>query len=1048
MKIAVYTLTMNRLDFTKHCFATWWEKAGCTFDQYVFDQGSTDGTAEWLRANEKRFSGLVLSDKNVGISRASNAMLDMIAERGGCDLVMRIDNDCEFETDGLLAKFRDLLLGQADWRKRFGLAPRVTGLVHQPARHYYESISGHKVGVTNGVGGIIHPVPWDIMKGYRYPLDIPFGSGDDVHLCRWLVERGVMVGYVEDLVVNHYLTTVGQWNRERTYFARKDREDKKAPAPPASGPIREIRNESPTALPVTVVVPLSDSRRAFFEDFALPSILANEPELVVLVEGAGGSSPKRNAGFARVKSPFVFFCDDDVILARVCLRTLHRALSEPEGREAGYAYCDYVGIAIPPGAHPLGPVFFHKGKPFDARELKQGNIASTMTLIRSSVFPGFDESVMRLQDWDLWLTLLEKGVVGVHVPASLFHDYHLDAGITARVDGDEARSHVRQKHGLADAEGDMAVSDRTVEVLDEVAKSWQLATVVELGTGAGRSLEVLTKRLRRHARVFSVDDDVRFLENARARLEGQALSVGQVHLVHAPLGRGTFAGVTQDWYSETALAEIPGPIDLLFVDGPQGHVGRFPAVPAFLDRLSPRAAIVLDDANRDDERRILAAWAEILRSRGHELVLDLFPTDRGLGRIQLLGAVEERDRPPETVREPARPGQAQAPASAETVPAEVASAPRSWVIDADDFCEDNHGFELLTRIKREIPRFKINLFTIVGRCSDAFLAKVKALDWIDMLPHGLFHETPHETENWSFEESCRYLDRIERLGLTKGFKAPGWLISGGTYRALLERGYWVADQRRNDGRRPKTLRSYHLDAPDGKPYPDRRHYHIQNVCGNGLAERLDEILALRGEFHFIRDLVLEGGEVEKHPIVALPENAITLDRLIKLHGFRRGAELGVRRGELTASLLGHNPGLSMIAVDLWGDHPILNEKNDHEGNYEAFRRNVRGLEDRVTAHRMVTLDAAKLVPDASLDFVFIDATHTYAALKDDILAWAPKVKPSGMLTGHDYHPHFDHGGMIRCIHDTFVNPLVDEWTCWFAWRRDLRESALAGVGVT
>lgn len=40
------------------------------------------------------------------------------------------------------------------------------------------------------------------------------------------------------------------------------------------------------------------------------------------------------------------------------------------------------------------------------------------------------------------------------------------------------------------------------------------------------------------------------------------------------------------------------------------------------------------------------------------------------------------------------------------------------------------------------------------------------------------------------------------------------------------------------------------------------------------------------------------------------------------------------------------------------------------------------------------------IPD--LDFCFIDAAHDYDNVKRDIQAWRPKVKPGGILAGHDY----------------------------------------------
>jgi hypothetical protein len=174
------------------------------------------------------------------------------------------------------------------------------------------------------------------------------------------------------------------------------------------------------------------------------------------------------------------------------------------------------------------------------------------------------------------------------------------------------------------------------------------------------------------------------------------------------------------------------------------------------------------------------------------------------------------------------------------------------VVDVDDFMEKSNGLEILYQIKSANPRIKFNLFTIPGECSPEFIRLIKKLDWIDMIPHGWLHTTSLEAQNWTYEESLEYLDTIKPLNLTKGFKAPGWQISDGTYKALKERGYWVADQVYNNERRPKGLKAYLLDKPH------RFHYHIKDVCQNGIHERMQEIINLGnipGEYKFIKEII-------------------------------------------------------------------------------------------------------------------------------------------------------------------------------------------------
>ena len=75
MNIAVLSLTRDRLPYTQHCFATLRENAGCEYDHYVLDQGSTDGTGDWLR-DHMDIAPVILME-NIGINRALNLMLEV-----------------------------------------------------------------------------------------------------------------------------------------------------------------------------------------------------------------------------------------------------------------------------------------------------------------------------------------------------------------------------------------------------------------------------------------------------------------------------------------------------------------------------------------------------------------------------------------------------------------------------------------------------------------------------------------------------------------------------------------------------------------------------------------------------------------------------------------------------------------------------------------------------------------------------------------------------------------------------------------------------------
>lgn len=119
-----------------------------------------------------------------------------------------------------------------------------------------------------------------------------------------------------------------------------------------------------------------------------------------------------------------------------------------------------------------------------------------------------------------------------------------------------------------------------------------------------------------------------------------------------------------------------------------------------------------------------------------------------------------------------------------------------------------------------------------------------------------------------------------------------------------------------------------------------------------------------------------------------------------------GAELGVKEGQTLYYLLEHCPALHMIGVDLWATNNAATDGYgyndwDHAANEAAARLRATEFGPRVRLIKGSTLSAADAVEDKSLDFVFIDACHDEASVAADIAAWKDKVRPGGILCGHD-----------------------------------------------
>lgn len=146
-----------------------------------------------------------------------------------------------------------------------------------------------------------------------------------------------------------------------------------------------------------------------------------------------------------------------------------------------------------------------------------------------------------------------------------------------------------------------------------------------------------------------------------------------------------------------------------------------------------------------------------------------------------------------------------------------------------------------------------------------------------------------------------------------------------------------------------------------------------------------------------------------------PDNAYVINKLIKTCKFKHGAELGVRRGEFSTYLLQENPDLIMSCVDIWGQSNALNERHNHDVNYGSYKHNTFPYKDRVKEYKMLMSEGAKLHEFESLDFIFIDGTHTYKAVKEDLENWVPNVNSNGIICGHDYNEAFDNGGVIKAV---------------------------------
>lgn len=146
--------------------------------------------------------------------------------------------------------------------------------------------------------------------------------------------------------------------------------------------------------------------------------------------------------------------------------------------------------------------------------------------------------------------------------------------------------------------------------------------------------------------------------------------------------------------------------------------------------------------------------------------------------------------------------------------------------------------------------------------------------------------------------------------------------------------------------------------------------------------------------------------------------------LVNQHGWTRGAELGCDKGILTGMLLRQCPNLRhLTVVDVFPDRYRSRRVFELASEYPGLRI----LDGR-------TNDMAASVSLDSMDFVFIDADHSYEAVKDDIAHWCGKVRPGGWVGGHDYHQR-KFPGVVKAVDEAFGNSVHHlPGTIWGVWR--------------
>ena len=138
-------------------------------------------------------------------------------------------------------------------------------------------------------------------------------------------------------------------------------------------------------------------------------------------------------------------------------------------------------------------------------------------------------------------------------------------------------------------------------------------------------------------------------------------------------------------------------------------------------------------------------------------------------------------------------------------------------------------------------------------------------------------------------------------------------------------------------------------------------------------------------------------------------------------GFTKGVEVGVYRGWNAKVMCDRIPNLKLFAVDFWKGYSAKRTQKKQDRYLRQAKRHLRNhiKNKSVKLIRKASMAAVKDFEDESLDFVYIDSNHNFDVVMEDIIEWSKKLRPGGIMSGHDYYRRERERGVILAV-NTYV----------------------------
>jgi spermidine synthase len=132
-------------------------------------------------------------------------------------------------------------------------------------------------------------------------------------------------------------------------------------------------------------------------------------------------------------------------------------------------------------------------------------------------------------------------------------------------------------------------------------------------------------------------------------------------------------------------------------------------------------------------------------------------------------------------------------------------------------------------------------------------------------------------------------------------------------------------------------------------------------------------------------------------LTLIPKNSIIL-------------EIGVFKGDFAKEILKITRPSELYLVDIWEGRWGSGDKDGNNyveiGDMEAVYLNLfNQTKDKTNIHviRAKAVSFLQSCEDNSFDVIYVDGDHTEEAVYNDMVNSFAKIKPGGLLMGHDYH---------------------------------------------